>query len=119
MRPGGSIINVASIQAYQTKPHIIPYASTKGAIVTFSKGLSKELAQRGVRGNVVAPGPVWTPLIVSTMPTERVQHFGEHVLLGRAAQPAEIAPASVFLASEDSQYITGEVIGATGGELTM
>lgn len=119
MRAGSSIINVASIQAYQPKPHILTYASTKGALVTFSKGLAQELIQQGIRVNVVAPGPVWTPLIISTMPTERTEHFGEKAPIGRAAQPAELAPTFVFLASDDSRYITGEVIGVTGGELTM
>lgn len=119
MRPGSSIINVASIQAYQPKPHILTYASTKGALVTFSKGLSHELIQRGIRVNVVAPGPVWTPLIISTMSPDRTEHFGEKAPIGRAAQPAEIAPTFVFLASDDARYITGEVLGVTGGELTM
>ena len=119
MRPGSSIINVASIQAYQPKPHILTYASTKGALVTFSKGLAQELIKQGIRVNVVAPGPVWTPLIVSTMSPDRTEHFGEKAPIGRAAQPAELAPTFVFLASDDSRYITGEVIGVTGGELTM
>ena len=119
MRPGSSIINVASIQAYQPKPHILTYASTKGALVTFSKGLAQELIQRGIRVNVVAPGPVWTPLIISTMSPQKTEHFGEKTPIGRAAQPAELAPTFVFLASDDSRYITGEVIGVTGGELTM
>jgi hypothetical protein len=119
MRPGSSIINVASIQAYQPKPHILTYASTKGALVTFSKGLAQEVIHQGIRVNVVAPGPVWTPLIVSTMSPDRTEHFGEKAPIGRAAQPAELAPTFVFLASDDSRYITGEVIGVTGGELTM
>lgn len=119
MRPGGSIINVASIQAYQPRPQLLPYASTKGAIVTFSKGLSRELIKKGIRVNVVAPGPVWTPLIVSTMPQEKIQKFGENAPIGRAAQPAEIAPTFVFLASDDSRYVNGEVVGITGGEFTM
>jgi NAD(P)-dependent dehydrogenase (short-subunit alcohol dehydrogenase family) len=119
MPPGSSIINVASIQAYQPKPHILTYASTKGALITFSKGLAQELIQQGIRVNVVAPGPVWTPLIVSTMPSQKTTHFGEKTPIGRAAQPAELAPTFVFLASDDARYITGEVIGVTGGELTM
>jgi NAD(P)-dependent dehydrogenase (short-subunit alcohol dehydrogenase family) len=93
------------------------YASTKGAIVTFSKALAKQAIGRGVRVNVVAPGPVWTPLIPSTMPDEKVEKFGSDTPIGRAAQPAELAGAFVFLASEDSRYIIGEVIGVTGGEL--
>jgi NAD(P)-dependent dehydrogenase (short-subunit alcohol dehydrogenase family) len=114
---GGAIINVASIQAYEPSPSLLAYASTKGAIVTFSKALSKKAIERGVRVNVVAPGPVWTPLIPSTMPGESLESFGEDTPIGRAAQPAELAPAFVFLASDDSRYITGEVIGVTGGKL--
>jgi NAD(P)-dependent dehydrogenase (short-subunit alcohol dehydrogenase family) len=114
---GGAIINVASIQAYDPSPTLLAYASTKGAIVTFSKALSKKAIERGVRVNVVAPGPVWTPLIPSTMPDESLESFGADTPIGRAAQPAELAPAFVFLASDDSRYITGEVIGVTGGEL--
>jgi len=114
---GGTIINVASIQAYDPSPTLLAYASTKGAIVTFSKALAKHAIERGVRVNVVAPGPVWTPLIPSTMPDESLEKFGADTPIGRAAQPAELAPAFVFLASEDSRYITGEVIGVTGGEL--
>jgi len=114
---GGAIINVASIQAYDPSPSLLAYASTKGAIVTFSKALSKQAIERGVRVNVVAPGPVWTPLIPSTMPDESLESFGEDTPIGRAAQPAELAPAFVFLASDDSRYITGEVIGVTGGKL--
>ena len=114
---GGAIINVASIQAYEPSPTLLAYASTKGAIVTFSKALSKRAIERGVRVNVVAPGPVWTPLIPSTMPDETLESFGKDTPIGRAAQPAELAPAFVFLASDDSRYITGEVIGVTGGKL--
>jgi NAD(P)-dependent dehydrogenase (short-subunit alcohol dehydrogenase family) len=113
---GGTIINVASIQAYEPSPTLLAYASTKGAIVTFSKALSKQAIERGVRVNVVAPGPVWTPLIPSTMPDESLESFGQDTPIGRAAQPAELAPAFVFLASDDSRYITGEVIGVTGGK---
>jgi NAD(P)-dependent dehydrogenase (short-subunit alcohol dehydrogenase family) len=114
---GGTIINVASIQAYEPSPTLLAYATTKGAIVTFSKGLAKQAIERGVRVNVVAPGPVWTPLIPSTMPDETLESFGADTPVGRAAQPAELAPAFVFLASEESRYITGEVIGVTGGKL--
>ena len=104
---GGAIINVASIQAYEPSPTLLAYASTKGAIVTFSKALSKQAIERGVRVNVVAPGPVWTPLIPSTMPDETLESFGEDTPVGRAAQPAELAPAFVFLASDESRYVTG------------
>jgi NAD(P)-dependent dehydrogenase (short-subunit alcohol dehydrogenase family) len=113
---GGSIINTASIQAYQPSPTLLAYAATKGAIVTFSKALSAGAIDQGVRVNVVAPGPVWTPLIPSTMPAEDVKDFGKDTPLGRPAQPAELAPAYVFLASDDSRFITGEVIGVTGGK---
>ena len=117
MPAGGAIINTASIQAYDPAPPLLHYASTKGAIVTFTKGLSKELIERGIRVNAVAPGPVWTPLIAATMPPEEVSTFGESNPTGRPAQPAELAPAYVFLASADSRFITGEVIGVTGGRL--
>jgi NAD(P)-dependent dehydrogenase (short-subunit alcohol dehydrogenase family) len=116
LAPGSTIINTASIQAYQPTPQLLPYASTKGAIVTFSKALAQEGAERGIRVNVVAPGPVWTPLIPATMPEEKAQTFGQDSPLGRPAQPAELAPLFVFLASAESTYITGEVVGVTGGK---
>jgi NAD(P)-dependent dehydrogenase (short-subunit alcohol dehydrogenase family) len=116
MREGGSIINTASIQAYQPSAMLLAYASTKGAIVTFSKALASEVIEQDIRVNVVAPGPVWTPLIPATMPREKVKKFGEDTVFGRPAQPAELAPAFVFLASDESRYITGEVIGVTGGK---
>jgi NAD(P)-dependent dehydrogenase (short-subunit alcohol dehydrogenase family) len=116
MSEGGAIINVASIQAYQPSPNLLAYASTKGAIVTFSKALAEMAIERGVRVNVVAPGPVWTPLIPSTMPVERTSEFGKDTPIGRPAQPAELAPSFVFLASPESSYIVGEVIGVTGGK---
>jgi NAD(P)-dependent dehydrogenase (short-subunit alcohol dehydrogenase family) len=116
LRRGGTIINVASIQAYQPAPMLLAYASTKGAIVTFSKALAEEAASSGVRVNVVAPGPVWTPLIPSTMPPEKVESFGKDTPMERPAQPAELAGVFVFLASGESSYITGEVIGVTGGK---
>src|SRR5215207_1203293 len=114
--PGSAFINTASIQAYQPSPTLLPYASTKGAIVTFSKALAQEGAERGIRVNVVAPGPIWTPLIPATMPEEKAQQFGQDTPLGRPGQPAELAPLFVFLASEESSYITGEVVGVTGGK---
>jgi NAD(P)-dependent dehydrogenase (short-subunit alcohol dehydrogenase family) len=116
LQPGSAIINTASIQAYQPSPQLLPYASTKGAIVTFSKALAQEGAEKGIRVNVVAPGPVWTPLIPATMPEEKAQQFGKDSPLGRPAQPAELAPLFVFLASNESSYITGEVVGVTGGQ---
>ena len=115
LRPGSAIINTASIQAYQPSPQLLPYASTKGAIVTFSKALAEEALGRGIRVNVVAPGPVWTPLIPATMPEEQAQQFGQQSPIGRPAQPAELAPLFVFLASAESSYIAGQVVGVTGG----
>jgi len=117
MHPGASIINVASIQAYQPSPAILDYATTKGAIVTFTKGLSHELVKRGIRVNAVAPGPVWTPLIPQSFGDEKVKHFGESSPMERPAQPAELAPAFVFLASDESRFVTGEILGVTGGQL--
>lgn len=115
LREGGAIINTSSIQTYQPSPSLLAYAATKGAIVTFTKALAAEAIKRGVRVNAVAPGPVWTPLIPSTFPAEHVQEFGKNTPTGRPGQPVEIAPIYVFLASDESSYITGEVIGATGG----
>jgi NAD(P)-dependent dehydrogenase (short-subunit alcohol dehydrogenase family) len=112
---GGSIINTSSIQAYQPTPALLDYATTKAGIVNFTRGLALELAPRGIRVNTVAPGPIWTPLIPSTMPAEQVEDFGSDSPLGRAGQPVEVAAAFVFLASAESSYITGERIGVTGG----
>jgi NAD(P)-dependent dehydrogenase (short-subunit alcohol dehydrogenase family) len=117
MKPGSGIINVASVQAYKPAGTLLAYASTKGAIVTFSKALSELAVKQGVRVNVVAPGPVWTPLIPSTMPKEKVENFGKNDLFGRPAQPAEMAPAFVFLATADSSYVTGSVMDLTGGRM--
>jgi len=116
MRPGATIVNVGSIQAYEPSAEILDYASTKGAIVTFTKGLSQSLLQRGIRVNCVAPGPVWTPLIVQSFPADKVATFGKQSPMERPAQPVELAPAFVFLASDESRYITGEVLGVTGGK---
>ena len=113
---GGSIINTASIQAYQPSPELLAYATTKGAIVTFSKALASEAMKSGVRVNVVAPGPIWTPLITSTMPHEKYEEFGKDTPEERPGQPAELAPVFVFLASQESSYVCGEVIGVTGGK---
>jgi NAD(P)-dependent dehydrogenase (short-subunit alcohol dehydrogenase family) len=110
---GGSIINTTSVQAYRPSPHLLDYAMTKGAIVTFTQGLAAHLAPRGIRVNAVAPGPVWTPLIPSTMPD--TSEFGAKSGWGRPAQPAEMAPAYVFLASPDAGYVTAEILNATGG----
>lgn len=117
LEPGASIIASCSIQAYQPSPHLLDYASTKAAIANLTKNLSQELAERGIRVNAVAPGPVWTPLIPATMEPEAVEQFGQQTPLGRAGQPAELAPAYVFFASQESSYVTGEVLGVTGGKL--
>ncbi len=117
LAPGAAIVNVASIQAYQPKPAILDYAATKGAIVAFTKGLSKEVVERGIRANAVAPGPVWTPLIQQSFDPEKTRQFGENSPMGRPAQPAELAPAFVFLASDESRFVNGEILGVTGGEL--
>ena len=116
LRPGSTIINTTSIQTYQPSPELLHYAATKGAITTFTKGLAQELAERGVRVNAVAPGPVWTPLIAMSFPRDQVANFGKDNPMGRPAQPAELAPAYVFLASDESRFITGEVLGVTGGK---
>jgi NAD(P)-dependent dehydrogenase (short-subunit alcohol dehydrogenase family) len=116
MRPGAAIINSASIEAYEPKPILLHYASTKGAIVTFTKGLAQELTPKGIRVNAVAPGPVWTPLVVMSMPPESVSNFGKSDPMQRPAQPIEVATAYVFLASNDASYISGETLGVTGGK---
>ncbi|WP_371483183.1 SDR family oxidoreductase [Kitasatospora sp. NBC_00315] len=115
LRPGASVINTASVQAYRPSPHLLDYAATKGAIVTFTQGLAQQLAPEGIRVNAVAPGPVWTPLIPATMAPDKVAAFGRQSPLGRPAQPAEMAPAYVFLASQEASYITAEIVNATGG----
>jgi NAD(P)-dependent dehydrogenase (short-subunit alcohol dehydrogenase family) len=117
MKPGSVIINTASVQAYQPNGMLLAYASTKGAIVTFTKALSELAIEKGIRVNAVAPGPVWTPLIPSTMPKEKVEKFGQNDPMKRPAQPAELAPAYVYLASHDSSYVTGSVMDLTGGEM--
>jgi NAD(P)-dependent dehydrogenase (short-subunit alcohol dehydrogenase family) len=116
MPEGATIVNTTSIQAYRPSPTLLAYGATKGAILTFTKALSQETIKQGIRTNAVAPGPIWTPLIPSTMPAESVEKFGQQTPLGRAGQPAELAPVYVFLASQESSYINGEVIGATGGQ---
>ncbi|MEU7025740.1 SDR family oxidoreductase [Streptomyces sp. SBR177] len=113
MPRGGSIINTTSVQGYQPSPPLLDYAMTKSAIISFTHGLAQMLAERGIRVNAVAPGPVWTPLIPATMPDPT--KFGEQSAFGRPAQPAEMAPAYVFLASPQASYITGEIVNATGG----
>jgi NAD(P)-dependent dehydrogenase (short-subunit alcohol dehydrogenase family) len=119
MKQGGSIINTGSIQSFDPSANLIAYASTKAAIVSFSRSLASLAIKRGVRVNAVAPGPVWTPLIPSTLPKEKVKQFGSQTVFGRAAQPAEIAPIFVFLASNQASYVTGEIYGATGGQMPI
>jgi NAD(P)-dependent dehydrogenase (short-subunit alcohol dehydrogenase family) len=119
MKPGSSIINTTSIQSRQPSPQLLAYASTKGAISNFTAGLAEMLAEKGIRVNAVAPGPIWTPLIPSTMSAEKAAKFGENTLLGRAGQPAELAGAYVLLASDLGSYMTGAVIPVTGGEIMI
>lgn len=115
MQPGGVILNTCSIQAFEPSESLVPYAATKAALVSFTKSISKVAANNGVRVNGVAPGPVWTPLIPSTMPAEKVKSFGENTAFKRPAMPVEQAAIFVFLASDDANYVTGEIYGATGG----
>ena len=116
MQPGSSIINTSSVVASSPVPALLDYGATKSAIVNFTRGLALMVADKGIRVNSVAPGPVWTPLIPATMPPDVVETFGTQTPLGRPAQPAELAPAYVFLASPESSYVTGEVLAVTGGD---
>lgn len=119
MKPGSSIINTTSINFKQPSPQLLAYAMTKGAIANFTGGLSGLVAEKGIRVNAVAPGPIWTPLIPSTMPEGKVENFGKSTPIGRAGQPAELAGAYVYLASEEASYVTGAVIPVTGGRLML
>jgi NAD(P)-dependent dehydrogenase (short-subunit alcohol dehydrogenase family) len=116
MKPGASIINTASVNADTPNPTLLAYATTKGAIQNFTGGLAQLLAEKGIRANTVAPGPVWTPLIPATMPPEKVAHFGESVPMKRPAQPRELAPVYVLLASDESSYVSGATVPVTGGK---
>jgi NAD(P)-dependent dehydrogenase (short-subunit alcohol dehydrogenase family) len=116
MRPGSAIINTSSIQSKSPTPELLAYATTKGAIANFTAGLAGMLADKGIRVNAVAPGPIWTPLIPATLPAEKVEHFGSDTPLGRVGQPAELAGAFVLLASDEASYISGAVIPVTGGK---
>ncbi|HKH56582.1 MAG TPA: SDR family oxidoreductase [Propionibacteriaceae bacterium] len=115
MEPGSTIINTSSVQAVTPSPELLDYATTKAGIHNFTRGLGLGLAEKGIRVNAVAPGPIWTPLIPATMPTERAESHGQKAPLGRAGQPAEVAPAYVFFASQESSYVTAEMLGVTGG----
>ncbi len=117
LKKESAIINTTSVTAYRGSEHLLDYASTKGAIVAFTRSLSANLAKKKIRVNGVAPGPIWTPLIPSTFPAKQVAEFGSDVPLGRAGEPSEVAPCFVFLASEDSSYMTGQVLHPNGGEI--
>ena len=117
LKEGAAIINTTSVTAYKGSAHLLDYSSTKGAITSFTRSLSQALADKGIRVNGVAPGPVWTPLIPSTFPAKEVETFGSDVALGRAGQPEEIAPSYVFLASDDSSYMTGQILHPNGGSI--
>jgi NAD(P)-dependent dehydrogenase (short-subunit alcohol dehydrogenase family) len=114
---GSSIINTTSVTAYRGSTHFLDYSSTKGAITAFTRSLALILAQKGIRVNGVAPGPIWTPLIPSSEPAARVQKFGQNTPMHRAGQPEEVAPSYVFLAARDSSYMTGQIIHPNGGEI--
>jgi len=119
MKSGSAIVNTASINSKSPSPQLLAYATTKGAIANFTAGLAQLLAEKGIRVNCVAPGPIWTPLIPSTMAPDKVEHFGENTPLKRPGQPAELAPAYVLLASDDGSYMSGAMIPVTGGRLML
>jgi NAD(P)-dependent dehydrogenase (short-subunit alcohol dehydrogenase family) len=117
LKEGSTIINTTSVTAYKGSPQLLDYSSTKGAIVAFTRSLSQSLVKKGIRVNGVAPGPIWTPLIPSTFPEDKVKSFGAQVPMQRAGQPEEVAPSYVFLASDDSSYISGQILHPNGGEV--
>lgn len=115
MKPGSAIVNTTSVNADKPRPTLLPYATTKGAIQNFTGGLAQWLAERGIRSNCVAPGPIWTPLIPATMPPEAVESFGKQTPMKRPGQPAELAPVYVMLASDEASYVSGATVAVTGG----
>lgn len=115
--PGSAIVNSTSVTAYRGSHHLIDYAATKGAIVSFTRSLSQALAGKNIRVNAVAPGPIWTPLIPASFPRDKVATFGSDAPMGRAGEPAEVAPCYVFLASADAAYMRGQVRHPNGGEI--
>ncbi|HSJ86625.1 MAG TPA: SDR family oxidoreductase [Anaerolineales bacterium] len=117
LKEGSAIINTTSVTAYRGSPNLLDYSSTKGAIVSFTRSLAHMLVEKKIRVNAVAPGPIWTPLIPATFPADKVSKFGSDVPMGRAGEPEEVAPSYVFLASDDSSYITGQVLHPNGGEI--
>ncbi len=117
LKKGSAIVNTTSVTAYKGSPQLLDYSATKGAIVAFTRSLSQALAEKGIRVNGVAPGPIWTPLIPSTFEGEKVETFGSDVLLKRPGQPEEVAPSYVFLASDDASYMTGQILHPNGGSV--
>jgi NAD(P)-dependent dehydrogenase (short-subunit alcohol dehydrogenase family) len=117
LSPGSAIINTTSVTAYKGSPQLLDYSATKGAIVAFTRSLALSLVEKGIRVNGVAPGPIWTPLIPSMFPEDKVEHFGANVPMQRAGQPEEVAPSYVFLASEDAAYMAGQILHPNGGEV--
>ena len=116
MKPGSAIINTTSVNADTPSPQLLAYATTKGAIQNFTGGLAQLLAEKGIRVNCVAPGPIWTPLIPSTMPPEKVKEFGKQVPMQRPGQPKELAPVYVMLATDEASYVSGATVAVTGGK---
>jgi len=117
LKPGAAIVNTTSVTAYEGNSQLLDYSATKGAIVTFTRSLSQSLVKKGIRVNGVAPGPIWTPLIPSTFPEDKVANFGKQVPMGRAGQPEEVAPSYVYLASDDASYVSGQVLHVNGGKV--
>jgi NAD(P)-dependent dehydrogenase (short-subunit alcohol dehydrogenase family) len=117
LKAGAAIVNTTSVTAYRGSAHLMDYAATRGAIVSFTRSLAQALAEKGIRANAVAPGPIWTPLIPSSFPAEEIPQFGKKVPLGRPGQPNEVAPCHLFLACDDSSYMTGQVLHPNGGEI--